>query len=239
MLHIVGNGPSRKQFDLDQLDRWWGCNLIYTESTPEILWAMDITLQVDLFSNVEYYTRNKIAVGYWEPIDVGYLHSMKLGLEYSEDVINDHVDKTKHDQFVVMGNNNGTELVGYSSVHQDNIVIYNFPLLKNLFTGMAALGYAMQTGVEEITLLGFDALQYGDVSNVYEGREFYHTKYTHEDKVLDIQRLQFIALLKHFKDTKVYFKNSLDELELVEYNKLSYYENSDEWVLGETSLSPF
>ena len=200
---------------------------------------MDITLQVDLFSNVEYYKGNKIAVGYWEPLDVGYLYSLKVGLEYSEEIINDHVNKEKHDKFVVMGNNNGTELVGYSSVHQDNIVIYNFPLLKNLFTGMAALGYAMQTGVKEITLIGFDALQYGDVSNVYEGRKFYHTKYTHEDKVLDIQRLQFIALLKHFKDTKVYFKNSLDELELVEYNKLSYYENSDEWVLGETSLSPF
>ena len=27
----------------------------------------------------------------------------------------------------------------------------------------------METGVKEVTLLGFDALQYGDVSNVYSG----------------------------------------------------------------------
>jgi hypothetical protein len=98
---------------------------------------------------------------------------------------------------------------------------------------MSALGYAMEQGREEITLLGFDALQYGDVSNVYEGQEFYQTKYTLEDRVFDAQRSQFIALLKEYNESKVYFKNSLDKLELVEYNKLNYYESSDTWTLGQ------
>ena len=53
----------------------------------------------------------------------------------------------------------------------------------------------METGVKEVTLLGFDALQYGDVSNVYSGARYdaYAPKYTEEDKVFTIQRLQFIA----------------------------------------------
>lgn len=237
MLTIVGNGPSRKRFDLDQLENWWGCNYIYSESIPDILWSMDMIHQVELFSDLEYYKENKVAVGFWEPMEVEYLESIQVGLGCGTSVVHNHVDKENHDRFVVMGNDSSVDLVGYSTSHQDNIVIYNFPLLKNLFTGMAALGYAMETGVKEVTLLGFDALQYGDVSNVYSGaHDAYAPKYTEEDKVFTIQRLQFIALLKHFKDTKVYFKNSLDELELIEYNKLSYYESSDEWVLGEGSL---
>ena len=158
---------------------------------------------------------------------------MKLGLGVGQQKINDHVDEIEHDRFVVMGNEYETDLLGYSSSYQDNIVIYNFLNLKNLFTGMSALGYAMEQGREEITLLGFDALQYGDVSNVYEGQEFYQTKYTLEDRVFDAQRSQFIALLKEYNESKVYFKNPLDKLELVEYNKLNYYESSDTWTLGQ------
>jgi hypothetical protein len=71
---------------------------------------------------------------------------------------------------------------------------------------------------------------------VYEGREFYLPKYTTEDRVFDAQRSQFIALLKQYPNSRVYFKNSLDELELVVYNELNYYESSDEWILGEGFL---
>jgi len=54
--------------------------------------------------------------------------------------------------------------------------------------------------------------------------------------VFDAQRSQFIALLKQYPNSRVYFKNSLDELELVVYNELNYYESSDKWILGEGFL---
>ena len=39
-------------------------------------------------------------------------------------------------------------------------------------------------------------------------------------------------LLKHFSDVKIYWKKSLDERELIDYNELPYYINNREWLLG-------
>ena len=47
------------------------------------------------------------------------------------------------------------------------------------------------------------------------------------------QQSQFIALLEEFKEVDVYFKNPLDKTNLVEYNELYYYENSERWILGQ------
>lgn len=236
MLTIVGNGPSRLKYNLNELENWWGCNQIFTDAIPDMLFCMDIPQQVDIFGR-NYHHEHKVAVGGWEPMEIEYYETVKIGLSFGQGTLRDFVDTNLHDWFVVMGNEYNTELLGYSSSHKDNIVIYNIPKLKNLFTGMSALGYAMEQGVKEITLLGFDALQYGDVSNVYEGRDYYQTKYTLEDRVFDAQRSQFIALLKEYNESKVYFKNSLDKLELVEYNELDYYESSNQWCLGEGFLS--
>jgi len=231
MLTIVGNGPSRLNYNLNELDEWWGCNSIRNDNIPDILFAMDIIVQRDIFKN-EYHKENKVAVGGWEPLEIEHYPMIKMGLEFGFQTLIDNVNQ-KDDWFIAMGNDKTMDLISYSTSQKDNIVIYNYPNLKNLFTGMSALGYAMEQGVSEITLLGFDALQYGDVSNVYEGTEFYLPKYTNESRVLDAQRSQFIALLKHYKESKVFFKNTLDKIELVEYNKLSYYENSERWILGQ------
>ena len=45
MLHIVGNGPSRKQYDLNSFEEWWGCNGVYRDHTPDILFVHDIPVQ--------------------------------------------------------------------------------------------------------------------------------------------------------------------------------------------------
>lgn len=234
MLTIVGNGPSRLKYDLNNIGEWWGCNRIYKDATPDILFCMDIPQQVDIITS-GYHKEHKVAVGGWEPLEMEYYYGMKMGLGFGEQRIVDNVNQ-EDDWFVVMGDRQCMDLLSYSNSQRDNIVIYDFLNLKNLFTGMSALGYAMEQGREEITLIGFDALQHGDVSNVYEGEDFYLPKYTTEDRVFDAQRSQFIALLKQYPNSRVYFKNSLDELELVVYNELNYYESSDEWILGEGFL---
>ena len=93
---------------------------------------------------------------------------------------------------------------------------------------------ACESGRKEVELAGFDALDpsQDSVGNVYEGSKNYEPYYTKQMRVYDAQRSQFIALLKHFSDVKVYFKKSLDERELIDYNELPYYINNREWLLG-------
>jgi len=84
-------------------------------------------------------------------------------------------------------------------------------------------------------LLGFDILDpdINSVDNVYQGTgNSYEQVYTYEDRVNMAQKSQFIALLKHYSDRKVYFKKSLDDRVLIDYTKLPYYINNREWLLG-------
>lgn len=229
MLTIVGNGPSRLNYNLNELDTWWGCNAIYDDYVPDLLFATDIEMQSEIIKN-DYYKNNKIVVGGWEPLDISMKEMMMSGFEYSHETINDLTEESD-DRFIIQGDNEFVDFLGYRSDYEHNIIMYKISNLKNLFTGMMALGYAAETGHKEITLLGFDALESNNVSNVYEGRLNYLSKYTKESRVFDAQRSQFIALLKHY-DIEVFFKNSLDENVKVEYNKL--YDGTDckEWILG-------
>lgn len=234
MLTIVGNGPSRKQYNLDELQEWWGCNLIFEEYTPDMVFAVDIEIQSGVIDS-GYYKENKVYVGEWNSLDI----DMYEGISYAYTLSNYEggLHKSFHDDdthFIVQGNDYRVDFLGFNEKYLDNLVISDTIELRNLFSGMSALGHAMYNGYKEITLIGFDALQYGEVGNVFEGcgRFGYLNRYTEESRVLSAQRSQFIALLKNFPDVNVYFKNKLDKLEKVDYNSLTYYENSEEWVLG-------
>jgi len=231
MLTIVGNGRSREGINLDTIGRWWGCNAVYRDGyIPELLFAMDISMQSEIIHS-GYYEKNKVVVGGWEPIDISMLDIIRAGFEWSEEKQNVFV-KEGDTHFVVQGGEGQVDFLGYRAGFQDNIVIYKKEKLKNLFTGMSALGYALEEGMTEITLLGFDALFSENVGNVYEGSTHYRYKYTLEDRVYDAQRSQFIALLEEYKNSKVYFQKSLDDIEEIDYTNLSYYENSERWILG-------
>lgn len=229
MLTIVGNGPSRLKYNLNELDTWWGCNAIYDDYVPDLLFATDIEMQSEIIKS-DYYKNNKIVVGGWEPLDISMKEMMMSGFEYSHENIKDLTEESD-DRFIIQGDNEFVDFLGYRSDYEHNIIMYKISNLKNLFTGMMALGYAAETGHKEVTLLGFDALESDNASNVYEGRLNYLSKYTMESRVFDAQRSQFIALLKHY-DIEVFFKNSLDENVKVEYNKLQYGTECKDWILG-------
>jgi hypothetical protein len=234
MLTIVGNGPSRKKYNLDELDEWWGCNLIFEESKPDILFAVDIHIQVEIINN-DYYKNNKVYVGEWNPLDKESLDALYFGYSLSnyEGGLHKHIHEGDT-HFVTQGNGYRADFLGFNSKYNNNLLTSESLELRNLFSGMSALGYAMMNGYKQITLIGFDALQYGEVGNVFEGcgRLGYLNKYTEESRVLCAQQSQFIALLKHFPDVEVFFKNELDKLERVEYTNLTYYEERDDWILG-------
>ena len=248
MLYIVGNGPSRKDFDLEKVHaygcEWYGCNGIYTEAVPDLLFAHDIPVQHAAFKD-GVYKDIPIAVGDWNPMEIELYEDIKFMHETMPvRLIENRSEDDTH--FVVQGEGEEVYLTSYNSSLGDNIIMYNYPKLKNTFCGITALGYAAEQGYKEITLVGFDALDpsIDSVGNVYEntGLLKYKTKYTKEDSIYWIQRFQFVSLLKDklFEGVNVYFRNPLDKNNKVIYNELTYYENSkDRWSLGESSLFDF
>ena len=232
MLTIVGNGTSR----IIPESNWWGCNAIYRDGyTPDLLFSIDITMHREIVHS-GYYKENKFVVGDMSFIPMEHIDMLRLGHEGQEVIEEIHDDD---DLLVIQGDleiDKYVSFLGGNSKYVDNIVIYKNDIMKNLMSGPSAIAYAFQNGHDEITLTGFDALFTDDVSNVYEGSVNYKPKYEEWMGVKDIQRAQFLALCKEYKDKKIYLKKSIDEIEEIDYTKLSYYESSERWLLGEGYL---
>ena len=244
MLYLVGNGPSRKDLDLETLDNWWGMNMVYRDHTPDLLFVHDIPLQhkaiVDGVLN-----KGKVALGDWNPMEIELYEDLKfMHSTMPVKIIENRSEDDTH--FVVQGEGDEVYFTAYPVGANENIIMYNFPKLKNTFCGITALGYAAEQGHKQITLVGFDALDpnIDSVGNVYEnsGVATYKPKYTKEDTIYWIQRFQFVSLLKDelFEDIDVFFENPLDNKQPIIYNELSYFEKCDKrWSLGESSLFDF
>ena len=247
MLHIVGNGPSRKQYDLSSFEEWWGCNAIYTEGIyPNILFCLDIPVQHDaIVQGLQEHC--PIAMGDWYSAMEIEHYDQLLGMYESmgSNIITNRSESDTH--FIVQGEKEEVYFTCYNIVPpNENIIMYNNDKLKNTFCGISALGYAAYQGYKEITLVGFDALDpdIQDYNNALEGLDIssYAHKYTEEHAVFTIQKYQFVSLLKDdlFKDIKVFFKNPLDKEQEIVYNELSYFKECDErWSLGVSSLFDF
>ena len=228
---IVGNGPSRLSVDLDAINHEvWGCNAIYRDTSAcDIVFAVDMPMQKELVES-DYYRGNLVAFADIEPLPIEMMEIMKPGFEYSHEVI--VINKQDDTHFMIQGDGESTDFLGL--IGPVLIITYNDPMLKNLFTGMSALGYAMINDYTTINMVGFDALENDNFGNIYAGSGNYLHKYNTDSQVLNAQRSQFIALLEwYYGKGSVYWKNPLDESDEVKYNELSYYENSEEWILGQ------
>lgn len=254
MLWIVGNGPSRKQYDLSRRAftrrgvSWWGCNGIYTDEVyPDILFCQDIPVQHQAITD-GVLRKCPIAMGDWSnAMEISlYETVMEMYKSMGSKIITNRSESDTH--FIAQGE--GEEEVYFTCYNieppNENIIMYSNAKLRNTFCGISAMGYAAYQGYKHITLVGFDALDpdLNNAESVYEGTGLlnYKTKYTEESAVFKIQRMQFVSLLEDslFKDIKVYFKNPIDEPKEIVYNELTYYNNSKErWVLGESSLFTF
>ena len=161
MLYIVGNGKGR---EIPHNERWWGCNAVYRDASPDLLFTVDIPMQREVIE-WGYADGNKVAVGEWDYLPIEMLDIMKVG--FTNRIIESVRPFDTH--FVIQGDDESTTFLGLSSPQMKNIIMYNNPKLKNLFCGMSAMGYAMLNGEKEITLIGFNALENEDYSNEYEG----------------------------------------------------------------------
>ena len=240
MLYLVGNGPSRKNLDLNTLENWWGMNMVYRDYTPDLLFIQDVAPQNEMITD-QYYKTQPVCVGEWNEIPMEMWDLMKSGLPGR--IIENRVEGD--DRFVVQGEDYRGEgqtsyMIGYSYSHVNNIVIYTNELLKNTFCGIYALGYAVHHGHKKICLAGYDSLQFGDLQNIYgpEDCYTYNEVYTEENSgVGKPQQAQFVALLEHinkdYPDVRLYFKNPIDGFDPIEYNNIMSRLNvEDKWVLG-------
>ena len=239
MLYLVGNGPSRKTLDLDTLDNWWGMNMVYRDHTPDLLFVQDVAPQNEMITD-QYYKKHPVCVGEWNELPMEMFDIMKHGLPGR--IIENRVEGD--DRFVVQGDafkeGQVTYMIGYSSAKANNIVIYTNELLKNTFCGIYALGYAVHHGHKKICLAGYDSLQYGDLQNIYGPDDCYtyNKVYTEENSgVGRPQQAQFVALLEHinkdYPDVELYFKNSIDGFDKIEYTDIvSRLNIEDRWILG-------
>ncbi len=229
---ILGNGPSRKDFDIANCKHdVWGCNAIYRDTNKcDIVFAVDMPLQKEIVET-GYYKHNLVCFADIEPLPLEMLEMMSAGFNYSHDDI--RISKKDNDtHFIIQGNENYTDFLGL--INPETIITYNDPMFRNLFTGMSALSYAMHHGYETINMVGFDALESDVCENIYEGSDNYAHKYNTDSTVLNAQRSQFIALLEwYYGKGSVYWKNPLDKEDEIKYNELSYYESSERWILGQ------
>ena len=225
---ILGNGPSRFDFEFNTSHEVWGCNAIYRDTDKcDLVFAVDMPVQKEIVES-GYYRGNHVAFADIDPIPIEMIELFQS--DFNGPVISLKEDDT---HFIIQGNDSRTDFLGLKNPHL--ITTYNEPMLKNLMTGMSALGYAMALGIKTINLVGFDGLELeGEPSNIYEGSVNYPSKYTTEDAVLQVQRSQFIALCEwYYGKGSLYWQNPLDKEDEIMYNELSYYEISEEWILGQ------
>lgn len=235
MLYLIGNGPSQKDIDWEEYKdkEWWGFNAVSLNTVkPDLLFAIDIEVQAGIVEQ-EYYKTNKVAFAEFDAVPIEMWDMMKMGIGEYEKF--HEIRKDGDTEFSVQGSYDGKEcfFIGINGDYGNNIVMYNNPKLKNLFGGMSALGYAIENGYKDICLIGFDALEYNDPSNVFSESGLYKYKvdYTEDDRVFQTQQQQFLALLREYENINVYWKKPLDGLVKIDYNVLNY-ENSEKWILG-------
>jgi hypothetical protein len=242
MLYLVGNGPSRKDVDINTFSEWWGMNMIYRTHSPDMVFVHDVAPQNEVIKD-QYYKTGKTVMAEWNELPIDMWDIMKLGLPGT-------IIETRHpddDAFVMQGERDvrghiDSYMIGYNRDYKDNIVIYKNELLENLFCGQYALGYAVHHGYKNICLVGFDSLQFNIGDNVFSKEDF--TTYPIDGKcnpnsdALKIQQSQFVSLMEHinkeYPEVKVFFKNPIEGFDEIVYNNLiSRYKVEDRWILGQ------
>jgi len=229
---ILGNGLSRADFDTHSVNHEvWGCNAIFRDTPVDLLFACDMPMQKEIVDS-GYYRDHSVAFADIDPLPIELIDMFRT--DFNNPIMSVKEDDT---HFIIQGNKTSTDFLGLCNPfsRERTVITYGNKILRNLMTGMSALGYAMTRGYTTINLIGFDGLEHlGEPANIYTGSANYQSKYTMEDSVLNVQRSQFIALLEwYYGKGSIYWKNPLDKEDEVRYNELSYYEISEEWILGQ------
>ena len=162
MIHFCfGNGNSRKGIDIEQYKKYGkvvGCNAIYRDYTPDILVALDSSINHEIYRS-GYCFENTSFLGYWTPIPSFIAETMLLEQKGRVDVeFNGCQEAVYHGAdgvFTFMqgvGKNPGTTYV--TGTKEDKVQTIE-PLINDFAyaTGTRSIYLSCEMGADEVILL--------------------------------------------------------------------------------------
>ena len=219
---IIGNGPSRKGIDLNDLDgATFGCNALYRDITPTYLLSGDAGVIKEICES-QYPKSNKCIFPDWNPIPVDYQEALLEPFRHGKyEIYNSNPNGYSYVQ--IFGNEhegaNQVHVVGCDPAWQIESMSGPFgdaEFSVNFFAGSNALAHACYKGFDEIHLLGFDSVwNFVDdtYQNIYAGTDNYgRVKETSRLRVgtedpnslMGTQEAQIKKVLDRFKDVEYY-----------------------------------
>jgi hypothetical protein len=191
---ILGNGPDRPT-DIKWLNNLegntYGCNAIYRDFEPDLLVAADWEMVLEIINST--YSGNCHFTFYTEcPMEV--LEEIRHTPEYQSAT---HIgEQNNSSSFICCG---GTRMrVDASTLiwkekwyviwldESFRHITWGFrPQFEHMSTGLCALQLALETGYDEIDVIGFSGLKNNNYKNVYEGTK----NYTFDPATPDIDRV--------------------------------------------------
>ena len=238
---ILGNGPDRPT-DTEWLNNLegdtYGCNAMYRDWQPKFLVANDWNMMLEIINST--YTGSCVFTDY-EELPIEALEGIRYTPEYETAI--HVGEREKASTFVFMGISctlvisttlkhftEGTiksESKPASNVTQ-NVSNYHIiwldessrhitwglkPYSEDMSTGLCAIQLALETGYDEIDVIGFSGLKDRNYQNIYDGTENYKFDPTTTDKVRVPETYEpifaahwesvFIDLVKQYPETKV------------------------------------
>ena len=219
---IIGNGPSRKGIDLNDLDGdTFGCNALYRDFTPTYLLSGDAGVIKEICES-EYPKNNKCIFPDWNPIPIDYQEALLEPFRHGQyEIYNSNPNGYSYVQ--IFGNEHEgskqVHVVGCDPAWQIESMTGPFgdaDFSVNFFAGSNALAHACYKEYEEINLIGFDSVwNFVDdtYQNIYAGTDNYgRTKETSRLRVgtedpnslMGTQEAQIKKVLDRFKDVEYY-----------------------------------
>ena len=216
---VLGNGPSRPK-DVEWLNSLegdtYGCNAMYRDWRPDFLVANDWAMMVEIINSTYSGT---CCFTDFEKLPMEALEGIKYMPEYETAI---HIgEQDDSNSFVFMGSSMGES----GPLHQTQWHVIWLdeslrhltwglkPQFENMSTGLCALQLALETGYDEIDVIGFSGLKDRNYKNIYDGTKNYTFDPAASNKVrvpetyvpLDASHWEsvYMKLVKKYPNTKV------------------------------------
>jgi len=209
--YILGNGPDRPT-DIEWLNDLegdtYGCNALYRDWEPDFLVANDWAMMVEIINST--YADNCHFTDF-EELPIEALEGIKYMPEYETAI---HIgDQEDSSSFVFMGSTISNYHIIWLDESLRHITWGLKPKFESMSTGLCALQLALETGYDDIDVIGFSGLKDRNYKNVYDGTKNYTFDPAASDKVrvpetyvpLDASHWEsvYINLVKQYPNTKV------------------------------------
>ena len=231
--YILGNGPDRPT-DIEWLNNLegdtYGCNAIYRDWTPDFLVANDFPMMLDIMNST--YTGHCHFTDFEELPMEDLDNGIQYMPEYDTAI---HIgEQEEASTFVFSGGSGAVDAEGNRFMNMPEGIFdvgdqYWYivwldeslrhitwgmkPQFENMSTGLCAIQLALETGYDEIDVIGFSGLKDRNYQNIYNGTKNYTFDPATVDKVrvpetyipLDASHWEsvYINLVKQYPNTKV------------------------------------